>query len=269
MFRTRFLVSMLTGALLFFPDTAATQVNSAASARSEQAEAKADLGISAMRCRCSSETKGDMTSWTFLTEPEILAVRPDGPSAGKLAAGDRVIAIDGSLITTPEGGRRWSDLRPGKDVSLRVRRDGVPRTVSIVVGSSPPEDAGSDHLDLDLDLVLPKLPRLLPEGWMGIGVSCDCSVDTSGGTPRWSFRSPPDVDGVAPDSPAEAAGLQSGDVLLRIDGHPLETAAGGRAFSEIRPGQRVRFDVRRAGQELTVELVAATREETTRPEGGR
>jgi len=279
---TRFSVTLLVAVTLSLPGLVAGQATSPNAARPDGATSKADLGIGSMRCRCSSQTRDDSTTWSFLTEPEILAVRPDGPSAGKLAAGDRVVAIDGSLITTPEGGRRWSRLRPGDEIKLRVRRDGTTRTVSMVVGarSAPNETtAGGDLDDLDLHLVLPKLPRLLPTGWLGIGVSCDCTVDTSSGAPLWEFRSPPEIAGVASGSPADGAGLRTGDVLLRIDGRPLDTPAGGASFSAIQPDQRVRFDVRRDGAELTVGLVAVAREDTApadaspdeeaRPEGGR
>ena len=60
-------------------------------------------------------------------------------------------------------------------------------------------------------------------------------------------------------SPAHLAGLRAGDVLLRLDGVRLDTPAGGEAFSVIRPGQRVRFDVRREDAELTFEVVAGRR----------
>lgn len=263
---TRFSVALFAAVTLSLPGPAAAQEPSSNVALPDGAASEADLGIGSIRCRCSSETRRDSTTWSFLTEPEILAVRPDGPAAGKLAAGDRVVAIDGSLITTPEGGRRWSRLRPGDEVSLRIRRDGATRTVSIVVGArgaSRRTTADGDLDQLDLHLVLPKLPHLLPKGWLGIGVSCDCTVDTSSGRPVWEFRSPPEpeIAGVAPGSPADGAGLRAGDILLRIDGRALDTKAGGEWFSAIQPGQSVRFDVRREGEELTVELVALARDD--------
>ena len=44
--------------------------------------------------------------------------------AGKLHTGDILIAIDGVLITTRDGGRRLANLRPGVPITLRIRRDG-------------------------------------------------------------------------------------------------------------------------------------------------
>jgi C-terminal processing protease CtpA/Prc len=262
----RFIMMWVTGSLLL-PAWAGAQAAISQASSPDGPGARADLGISSMVCRCTAETRGDSTLWQFFTEPEILAVNRDGPSAGVLVAGDRVIAIDDHLITTPEGGRHWSRLRPGEQVTLRIRREGVPRAVLLVVGSSRPSDA--DAPSQPAEVVPPKrLPRLLPEGWLGIGLACDCTVDASGGTPQWEFHSSPEVAGVAPESPARKAGLRAGDVLLRIDGLAFDTAPGGEAFSAIRPGQRIRLDVRRDGTERTFEVVAGTREASTSSKGG-
>ena len=266
MYLRRVIMMCVAGSLLL-PAWAGAQAATSPAPCPDGTDARANLGISSMACRCTAETRGDSTLWQFLTEPEILAVDREGPSAGVLMAGDRVIAIDDHLITTPEGGRRWSRLQPGEQVTLRIRREGVSRAVSLVVGSSCPSDA--DAPSQPAEVVPPKrLPRLLPEGWLGIGLACDCTVDASGETPQWEFHSSPEVAGVAPESPASGAGLRAGDVLLRLDGIPFDTAPGGEAFSAIRPGQRIRLDVRRDGTERTFELVAGTREGPTSPKGG-
>jgi len=65
---------------------------------------------------------------------------------------------------------------------------------------------------------------------------------------------------VHPLSPAEAAGLRSGDRLLAVDGIALQTTSLDELALAIRgsPGSTVRLDVQRQGQPLTFGVVRAT-----------
>jgi membrane-associated protease RseP (regulator of RpoE activity) len=105
-----------------------------------------DLGISGHSCEgeCTLTIRRDGSErfWSFTTEPNVIGLRPGGPADGILRVGDRLVAIDGILITTREGGRRYANLQPGEAVSVRYRRDGRVREASIQVGSrclDPPE----------------------------------------------------------------------------------------------------------------------------------
>ncbi|HEX8391672.1 MAG TPA: PDZ domain-containing protein, partial [Longimicrobium sp.] len=65
-------------------------------------------------------------------EPRIGGVRADGPANGQLRNGDALVAVGGALITTEEGGRRYTAIDPGDRVRLSVRRDGQVRQVDVV-----------------------------------------------------------------------------------------------------------------------------------------
>jgi serine protease Do len=61
------------------------------------------------------------------------------------------------------------------------------------------------------------------------------------------------VESVAPDSPAALAGLQTGDILLQLDGVDLEdTRALQRAVADVDPDTEVAVTLLRKGREMTV-----------------
>jgi hypothetical protein len=107
------------------------------------------LGISGLDCvgECSVTLTSDGSEdrWVFSTEPRIFRVEAGGPSDGIFEAGDFLVALDGVLITTRGGGRRYANLEPGEIVNARYRRDGAVREAGIRVGSrcrpNPPEPA--------------------------------------------------------------------------------------------------------------------------------
>lgn len=86
------------------------------------------LGIGEFRCvggACAVNMRsGDPYAHSFSTEPRLSDVDPDGPGSSVLEDGDVLVAIDGTLITTAEGGRKLGSLRPGQDVKLTLRRGG-------------------------------------------------------------------------------------------------------------------------------------------------
>jgi hypothetical protein len=94
---------------------------------------------------------------------------------------------------------------------------------------------------------------------LGIGFSCsECGVRTGehSGESVWFFSGPLEVTSVTPGGAADEAGVQMGDFIEAIDGHPVETDAGGRAFSGIEAGEPLRLTlVKRNGRETEVELV--------------
>jgi hypothetical protein len=73
--------------------------------------------------------------WEFGGEPVIGGVRSDGPAGGRLRNGDVIVAVDGQLITTREGGRRYTAIDPGDRVRLSIRRGGRVQDVTVVAGS--------------------------------------------------------------------------------------------------------------------------------------
>lgn len=104
------------------------------------APAFGSLGIGEFRCiggSCAVNMRsGDPYAHSFSTEPRIRNIDPEGPGAGILRNGDVLVAIDGKLITTAEGGRRLGSIRPGQDVALTLRRDGREIRARVTANSS-------------------------------------------------------------------------------------------------------------------------------------
>jgi hypothetical protein len=92
--------------------------------------------------------------------------------------------------------------------------------------------------------------------WLGIGLSCTrCSYHTEGKSlSRWVFNEPPVLYQVDPASPADRAGLRTGDTLLSINGQDLTSLRGGQAFANMTPGVAVRLGFRRDGRDRTTSV---------------
>ena len=234
-----------------------------------------DIGIEYLLCvggSCSVNLRsGRGYAHDFSTEPLIREIRPGSPSAGKLHTGDILIAIDGVLITTRDGGRRLANLRPGVPVTLRIRRDGKEMDVTVTpeagcnmprlaVLARPATGASSDAAAAVFaeparrPLMPPVSPNVLPAVDFGMELECDaCGWYGTPRGPAWSSSTAPVVHTVEAGGPADKAGFRPGDVLLKVDGQMI-TGSGGRHLGELVPGKPATFQVRRGKQFLDLQI---------------
>ena len=121
----------------------------------------------------------------------------------------------------------------------------------VLVATVPVLFAGGDHYKCTestqncLDHMAAKLKS---SGWVGVELERD---DASGA---------PTVVKVVPGSPAEAAGIQSGDTLFAVNGVTISDKneeALKKAKKDWAPGQNVNYTVKRNGQEKQVALTLA------------
>lgn len=79
------------------------------------------------------------------------------------------------------------------------------------------------------------------------------------------------VIGVTPGGPAQEAGIKSGDIIIAINSESIAKSEQGspaknlmRALKKVKPGDRVRVELKREGETLSMELVAASRKDHTK-----
>jgi S1-C subfamily serine protease len=233
-----------------------------------------DLGIEYLLCvggSCSVNLRTDRGYvHDFSTEPRIRGLEEGGPAAGKLRNGDVLIAIDGALITTREGGRRLANLTPGKPVNVRVRRGGQEIDVTVVPrsGCNMPRlmvlgGSGVTPV-LRKTPVTPKTPETPrtptpPSPAVDFGMEIDCGncgwrSDADGETYFYARREPV-VLSVEPGGPASVAGLRPGDVLLKVADQPFPSRMAGELLGKLRPDQPLTLAVGRGGSLRTVQIV--------------
>lgn len=88
------------------------------------------IGVTGLECNCVNAVPSRGT-WEFRSEPVVSRIEPGSPADGRLETGDVIVAVDGWLITTEEGGRRYGEAAPGSAMRLTVRRDG--RLIEVTV----------------------------------------------------------------------------------------------------------------------------------------
>jgi C-terminal processing protease CtpA/Prc len=210
---------------------------------------------------------------------------PKGPlAAAGVQVNDVVLAVAGAEVSTPlppagvSAGGGLPGLQHGRSVALRLSRNGGERELQ-VMPLRLPDTALPDALGLKVlrdhgwfsdgeakfemtaaaddclaqytrDLLL----KLRQQAWVGLYHLQ--ILETEEGADLHVLK-------LYPESPAAAAGVQEGDVILAIDRVDISTMAFRRAGVAIRqilygggiqPGRRLHFRLRRGDSELEVEL---------------
>ena len=149
----------------------------------------------------------------------VAQVTPDSPaSRGGLKQGDVIEQVNGTKVL--DGSQvqvAVSEMNPGTSLSLGVQRNGQPVNVKLTVGEyhGKGEVAANDEQQ-------DQQPG--HTGKLGLAVA-DLNSDA-----RQQLNAPDDLHGVVvqnvrPDSPAEDAGLQPGDVILEVNRKPAASAS--------------------------------------------
>ncbi|MBL8359501.1 MAG: serine protease [Rubrivivax sp.] len=163
--------------------------------------------------------------------------------------------IDGALFTSPP-------RRDHSGAGLFNQRGELVGIGSLFVtdalGRDAPRTAG--NMFVPIDLLAPILPELMARGssqqshraWLGVNCIDQGNVVK--------------VVRISEDSPADVAGLEAGDTIVRIDGVPVQTLeALWKTLWKTPPAERaVVIDILRDGQPQTVTVQAVDRAKTLR-----
>ena len=146
----------------------------------------------------------------------LAGVQPDSPAAeAGLQPGDVIESVNGTKVTNPkELALNVSNIQPGAEAHLGVLHDGQAKDVTVKVGTLPNEQTASND----------KHGSESPHGQVGLALaplSPDMreQLDVPDGTKGAV------VQNVQPGSPAEAAGLQPGDVIVGVGNHAVTSPA--------------------------------------------
>ncbi len=144
----------------------------------------------------------------------IAKVEPGSAAAGAgLKAGDVIVKYDGSAVA--DAGQlsvRVSGTAPGDKATLEVVRDGKPLTFTAVIGSATGGSvARNTEAEPEAAHLGMRLRPLTAEEREQAGVSAGLVVEAAGGR-------------------AAEAGIQPGDVVLSVDGTPVQSIAQLRAL---------------------------------------
>ena len=218
-----------------------------------------DAGITHIVCRGGFCTVNERDSegrlvHRFSSEPEIAGVADDGPSSRILREGDQLVSVDGSAITTADAGRRLANLTTGVPVRLVVRRGGsiVDTVVVPVSGCSMPS---LTVYSKSTRVVVTK--PVTPPVEFGMALDCgDCGWRDENGRRVWRASDFPRVLSVEPGGPADRAGIQADDVLLRVNDYAIIDSRAAAILDSLQPGGNVTLQIVRGSRKLNATVTA-------------
>ena len=170
-----------------------------------------------------------------------------------IEAGDEALELQGLLQTD-------AAINPGNSGGALIDRAG--RLVGINTAAAQAASAENVGFAIAIDEALPVIEEILDEpleqrAWLGVSIA---DIDSAADAAQLGID--PDVRGAAislifPDNPAEEAGLEVGDVIVRIDDTPIRSAEDlTETLSDLDPGDTVEVTVVNAEgtRTVTVEL---------------
>lgn len=107
----------------------------------------------------------------------------------------------------------------------------------------------------------------ISRGWLGVSIqNVDSATAKALGLPKPGGAL---VGGLVPGQPAEKAGLEAGDVILKIDGQDVTNADElMRTIAGKKPGDSVKAEIWRDGKTLSKTITLAERETEVAEQGG-
>jgi serine protease Do len=185
---------------------------------------------------------------------------------GQQGTGVEMIQTDASINPGNSGGPLLNTKGEVIGINTLIITQGLPQSAG--VGFAVPINVAKE--------ILPQLREKgrVVRGWLGVQIQ-PVSEDMAK-TLRMTEAKGAIISDVTRDSPAEAAGLKAGDVVVSADGRAIEDhSALSRYIASKAPGSTVRLQVLRDGAPQTLSLTLGTfpdeesREEAEQARGGQ
>lgn len=204
---------------------------------------------------------------------EVKAVLPDGPAAeAGIKEGDVILEYQGTRVEgVAQLTRLVSETPPGRIVNVVISRDGATRTLPVKM-----TERDFEHGDFEKhrfmkrieippieipDIDIPDIPALesIPSS-VRLGVQVENLTEQLG-----EYFGVKDGDGllvrsVSKGSPAEAAGIRAGDVIVKVDGEPISDSSDLRSALRDKRGKEVGVTVVRDRREQTLTVTLPKKE---------
>jgi len=192
--------------------------------------------------------------------------------AGGLQDGDIIVGLGGKTVRGPRGlTRRLGDSEPGDSVTIRIVRDGTERSFDVELGERPglfgysvapralaslcdDDDCGADFFfGHGRPLLGVELANTTPELRNHLGGDDDSGIL---------------VAKVLRGTPAEAADIRVGDLIVAVDGEPVKSAGSIRSALRGKQGEVIEVEVVRDRSPLGIR-VSLPEPDESRPTGPR
>jgi predicted metalloprotease with PDZ domain len=188
-----------------------------------------------------------------------VSVTDDSPAekAG-LHAKDIIVKFDGMPVDSPDDFREMLKKKKCCDVvQLGIVRKGEERTIEATLGERESakrivlnlgdDDEGIEWLLSDI----PDMPDIPKRAYAGVHLQ----ELTEGLAKYFSVEKGVLISDVEKESPAEKAGIEAGDVIIRVDGVTTDNTGDVQRLVQCHePGEKAKFEVVRKGEKRTIEV---------------
>jgi len=185
-----------------------------------------------------------------VTQGALVKMVSDSTPARKAGfqVGDVILRYNGQQVTDDAHLRDMvARSQPGTRVDVVVKRDGHEISLTPTIGSAPSDQGGASS-------AVPN--KETPRGKLGVQVANVTDPDV-----RQQLKLPDSVKegavvvNVVPGSPASDAGLQPGDVIMRVEGKPVKDANNLTDMARgLKAGSTVPVVVRRGTETMLVQI---------------
>ncbi|MEO7145688.1 MAG: PDZ domain-containing protein [Bryobacteraceae bacterium] len=166
---------------------------------------------------------------------EITQVEPDSPAAkAGLQSGDVILEYNGvKVVGFEQFSRLVRETPTGRDVKIRISRAGADQTMVVKIGSHHMRPPGSEAFLMPPMPSMPPMPRIHMQGfsmpdishmsWRSPILGIEAEGLGSQLAQYFGVKQGVLVRSVLEDSPAAKAGMKAGDVILKVEDHPVVT----------------------------------------------